>query len=192
MRHHKGIRAHVSRVPAEQRTAIDRIPVTSLERTLLDYAEQATPRQLLATLEAAERRNVLDLQRLQHVKNHSPGRRGLKPLSDAIARLSDDPAWTQSPLEDLFLELIRDSDLALPRANVLVEGELVDFVWPEQRVIVEIDGFAFHATHEAFENDRRRDIRLQKLGWRVLRITYRRLHGEPEAVLADIRAMLNQ
>lgn len=187
-----GIRCHVSSVPAPHRTRIDRIPVTSLERTYLDYAEQATSRQLKAALEAGDRRNLLDLRTLQSVIDNSNGRRGTKPLRSAIAALTDDPAWTQSPLEDLFLELIRRSDLPPPRANVLVEGALVDFVWPEQKVIVEIDGFGFHTTHEAFENDRRRDTELQKRGWRVLRITYRRLHEEPDAVIADVRHMLNQ
>ena len=63
-----------------------------------------------------------------------PGRRGLKPLTHAIATLTDEPQWTQSPLEDLFLELIRAADLPLPRANILVHGELVDFAWPEAKL----------------------------------------------------------
>ncbi|HEY2319071.1 MAG TPA: DUF559 domain-containing protein [Solirubrobacteraceae bacterium] len=191
-RRHEGIRTHISRIARDGRTEIDHIPVTSLERTYLDYAEQATPRQLSAALEAAERRDLLDLRRLRLVIDHSPGRRGLKPLGAALAQLTGDPAWTQSALEEQFLELIRHSEIPLPRANVLVHGVLVDFVWPQQKVIVEIDGFAFHATREAFENDRRRDAELQKRGWRVLRITYRRLHEEPGAVLADLGEMLTQ
>jgi very-short-patch-repair endonuclease len=191
-RRRAGIRTHESPVPAGQRTEIDRIPVTSLERTLLDYAEQATPRQLRNALDAAERRNVLDLRRLSRLIADSHGRRGLKPLTRAIAQLTDDPAWTQSPAEDLFLELIRHSGLPLPRSNVLIHNELVDFVWPEHKLIVEIDGFAFHKSHEAFENDRKRDRELQKRGWRVLRITYRSLHHDPAGVIEDIREMLTE
>ena len=110
----------------------------------------------------------------------------------SFAALTDDPAWTQSHLEDLFLDLIRRADLSPPRANVLIEAQLVDFAWPEHHLIVELDGFAFHTDHEAFENDRRRDTELQKRGWRVLRITYRRLHNDPAGVIADVRYMLNQ
>jgi very-short-patch-repair endonuclease len=191
-RRHKGIRTHISAVPADQRTIIDRIPVTSLERTFLDYAEQATPRQLGNALEEAERRTILDLRKLRQVIDHSPGRRGLRPLTHALANLTDDPAWMQSPAEDLFLELIRATNLPLPRANVLIDGHLVDFAWPEHKVIVEVDGFHFHTTHEAFENDRKRDRRLQKLGWRVIRITYRDLHDDPLGVLEDIRELLSE
>lgn len=191
-RRHKGIRCHVSPVPADQRATVDRIPVTSLERTFLDYAEQATPRQLRNALAEAERRTILDLRAVRLVIDHNRGRRGLKPLTRAMAELTDDPQWTQSPLEELFLELIRASGLPLPRANVLIHGELVDFAWPQHQVIVEVDGFAFHSGHEAFENDRRRDTKLQKLGWRVLRVTDRRLRADPAGVIADVRAILNQ
>ena len=187
-----GIRCHVSSVPPQHRTRIDRIPVTSLERTYLDYAEQSTPRQLKAALEAGDRRDLLDLSTLQPVIDNSNGRRGTKPLRAAIAALTGDPQWTQSPLEDRFLELIRGTDLPPPRANILIEGHLVDFAWPEHRLIVELDGFAFHSDQEAFEDDRKRDTDLQKKGWRVLRITYRRLHSHPAGVIADVRHMLNQ
>jgi very-short-patch-repair endonuclease len=187
-----GIRCHISPLPPQYRTLIDAIPVTTLERTYLDYAEQATPRQLAAALEAGRRRDILDFRKLRLVMSNSIGRRGVKPLRAAIAALADDPQWTQSPLEDLFLDLIRRADLSPPRANVLIEGHLVDFAWPEHHLIVELDGFAFHTDHEAFENDRRRDTELQKRGWRVLRITYRRLHNDPAGVIADVRYMLNQ
>ncbi|MFL5861841.1 MAG: DUF559 domain-containing protein [Solirubrobacteraceae bacterium] len=191
-RQHTGVRCHVSSVPQPQRTEIDRIPVTSLERTYLDYAEQATPRQLDAALEAARRRDLLDLRKLNDLVNRSHGRRGVKPLRQALAKLTDDPPWTQSPLEEAFLALIHRTNLPRPRANVLVHGELVDFAWPRQKLIVELDGFAFHASRARFESDRKRDIELQKRGWRVLRITHRRLIEDPARVIADVTHLLNQ
>jgi very-short-patch-repair endonuclease len=190
IRSHPDIRAHVSAVPPEQRTRIDRIPATSLERTLLDYAEQATPRQLAAALEAAERRNLLDLRKLHRVIADSFGRRGLRPLRAALAEFDGDPAWTQSELEEAFLELLRATELPCPRTNVIIEGELVDCAWPEHRLIVEIDSYTYHRTRRSFEADRERDAKLQRRGWRVLRITDRRLHADPAGVIADIRAML--
>jgi very-short-patch-repair endonuclease len=73
----------------------------------------------------------------------------------------------------------------------LVEGELVDALWREQRVIVELDGFAFHKSRAQFEADRARDAKLQVAGYRVLRITQQRLQNEPEAVLEDLRRLLS-
>jgi very-short-patch-repair endonuclease len=64
-------------------------------------------------------------------------------------------------------------------------------LWSEQRVVVEIDGFAFHSSRAAFERDRIRDAELQALGYRVLRITWRRLVSEPEAVVALLAAALS-
>ena len=74
---------------------------------------------------------------------------------------------------------------------MLVEGERVDALWRDERVIVELDGYAFHKSRAQFETDRRRDAKLQVAGYRVLRITQQRLHHEPEAVLADLRALLS-
>ena len=57
-----------------------------------------------------------------------------------------------------------------------------DFVWREQRLIVETDGGRFHRTRRAFEADRRRDQRLLLAGWRVIRITWRQLKHERRRV----------
>jgi very-short-patch-repair endonuclease len=66
----------------------------------------------------------------------------------------------------------------------------VDFLWPEQRLIVETDGFGAHGTRRAFERDRQRDARLQAAGYRVLRFTWRQLLDEPEVVAARLAAAL--
>ena len=66
----------------------------------------------------------------------------------------------------------------------------VDFLWPEQRLIVEVDGFAFYSTRAAFERDRARDRALQAAGYVVLRITWRQLIDEPEAVVAELAGAL--
>ncbi|MGH2929185.1 MAG: hypothetical protein ACRDL8_13360, partial [Solirubrobacteraceae bacterium] len=79
-RKHAGVRCHVGAVAGEDRAKIDSIPVTSLERTLLDYAEQANPRQLSAALEAAQRQQKLNMITLRALIARSPGRRGLAAL----------------------------------------------------------------------------------------------------------------
>jgi very-short-patch-repair endonuclease len=105
--------------------------------------------------------------------------------------MDSDPQWTQSPPEQEFLHLIAIAGLPRPQTNRLIEGHLVDFVWPAQRLIVEVDSYDFHTSRNAFEADRRRDAELQRHGWRVLRITARRLHNDPHRVIADLRALLN-
>ena len=63
-------------------------------------------------------------------------------------------------------------------------------MWRKQRLAVEVDGFAFHGTREAFERDRRRDAELQTRGYRVLRVTYRQLTAEREALVARLAVAL--
>ena len=63
-------------------------------------------------------------------------------------------------------------------------GYEVDFLWRAARLVVEVDGFAYHSTRQAFERDRRRDAELQAAGFRVVRLTYRQILAEPDSVLA--------
>jgi len=71
-----------------------------------------------------------------------------------------------------------------------VAGYEVDFLWPGERLVVEVDGYAFHSTRAAFERDRVRDADLQAHGYRVLRFTWRRLAEAPEAVITAIATAL--
>ena len=105
-----------------------------------------------------------------------------------------DPVFNQNAQSlnsQQWVQLIQSADLPLPEFNVLVEGELVDALWRDHRVIVELDGFAFHKSRAQFESDRRRDAKLQVAGYRVLRITQQRLTNEPQKVLAEIAALLS-
>ncbi len=115
------------------------------------------------------------------------GRRGVTILRSFI----DDRGVARSVLEDLFRALIRLAGLDQPEMNVWIDGVYVDAVWRNQRVIVELDGRAFHETGKAFEADRAKTNALQLAGWLVLRFTYRRLRDEPDAVLAELTLSLS-
>lgn len=65
-----------------------------------------------------------------------------------------------------------------------------DVLFPDARLILEFDGYEIHGTRQAFESDRIRQNRLVLAGYTVLRVTWRRLQDEPDAVLAEIRAAL--
>jgi very-short-patch-repair endonuclease len=104
--------------------------------------------------------------------------------------IRSDPAFTRSEAERRLLELIRDARLPEPDANARVVAYEVDFLWREPKLIVEVDGYAFHSTRAAFERDRRRDGELQAAGYRVLRVTWRQLEDEPEALIAALARTL--
>jgi very-short-patch-repair endonuclease len=190
-RAHNRIRCHVAAL-AEPRdlTVIDAIPVTSLERTLMDIAHTLSRLRLRSILEAAQRRDLLDRPRLDAMLAGNTGHRGAGALRSMLGELTDAAPWTQSELERDFLELIREAGLPEPACNVIVAGELVDFYWPAQRLVVEVDGFAFHSSRRAFEANRRLDIKLQVVGLRVIRVTYQQIVRHRSALLNDLRRLL--
>jgi very-short-patch-repair endonuclease len=89
-----------------------------------------------------------------------------------------------------MLRLCHRFGLPTPEVNATIEGYTADFVWREQRLIVETDGWEAHGTRAAFERDRRRDADLLAAGWRVLRISYARLEREPKWLAERIAAAL--
>jgi very-short-patch-repair endonuclease len=67
-----------------------------------------------------------------------------------------------------------------------------DFLWPAQRVIVEVDSWQFHGHRRAFEHDRRKSLALEAAGYRVLRLTAQQLTDEPLAVIALLARALDR
>jgi very-short-patch-repair endonuclease len=86
--------------------------------------------------------------------------------------------------------LIRAAGLPAPEHNVRMLGLEVDMLWPQQGLVVEVDGFAYHSGRAAFERDRIRDARLAASGLRVMRFTWRQLSARPHAVVARLAEAL--
>ncbi len=186
-RRHPGIRSHVSQAnPQLIGTTVDAIPVTNLERTILDQAPSLSPQRLRTRLEQIQHRGLLRPERFQIHTGH----RGLRAVSAALATLTDQAPWTQSGLERRFLELIRAAGLPEPQSNVAVAGFVVDFYWAHQRLIVEIDGYGHHRSRSAFEADRRRDLRLSLAGFRVVRVTYQRIVLEAPQLIIELAGLI--
>lgn len=188
-RRRKGIKVHETlHLPSRDRTIRDAIPVTSLARTLLDLAEVA-PSRLRRAVDEADRQQLLDVRAVRELCDRSHGRRGLKPLLALLDQASDTP-HTRRQLEALFFDFCRTQGLPLPACNVLVEGYEVDAFWPAFRLIVELDSWEFHRGRRAFERDRERDAVLQAAGYRVIRVTWRRLTQNPAEVAALLRGFM--
>jgi very-short-patch-repair endonuclease len=118
-----------------------------------------------------------------------PGHRGAQRLRSAVATYLAG-TMTRSDLEDLFLMICRGHDLPTPKVNHPVEGEEVDFLFAEQRLIVEIDSWRYHRTRHAFDADRARDARHLQHGYRTLRVTDRQLEHDQHALVATLRTLL--
>jgi very-short-patch-repair endonuclease len=184
-----GVRAHRVALAGDEVTRRDGLPITTPARTLLDLAACAEPRELERALAWADREQQLrgdDLAVLLARYPRRGGTRALRALVDEEAR----PSLTRSEAEERFLELIRKAGLRRPKANVVVRGCEADFFWPAERLVVEIDGFAYHASRTAFERDHQRDGILTAAGLRVMRVTWRQLTAKPELLLVQVAQAL--
>jgi len=182
-----GMTVHTSSLPQDEITVVDRIPVTTVSRTLLDLAAVLRPYQLEQAMNEVEIQGLTDVLSLDDLLIRYPRRKGIRAIK---AILETGPAITRSELEARFRVFVRRFGLPAPLVNVLVLDYECDFVWRRHHLIVELDGHRFHSTKAAFERDRARDRALQVAGWYVIRVTWRQLHEEPEALAADLRRML--
>ncbi len=125
-----------------------------------------------------------------------PQRATREALARGLVRPEQLPDASSHPTENGFEErmrvLIARAGLPQPIAQHRIGRYRVDFAWPRERVIVETDGWGTHGPRAGFEDDRARDATLLAAGWRVLRVTYRRLAREPTLVAAQLAAVLAQ
>ena len=162
----RGVLTHrPRRLDDDERTVHERIPVTTVSRTLADVADVVGARMLRRVLEQTQ------VLRLDATPLVIPGRRGAGRLAAALAELRPHVALTRSDLERRFLEICAAAGLPRPLVNTSTEGMEVDFCWPDARLIVEADGWGVHRTHAAFKRDRRRSATLSMRGWTVTRFS---------------------
>jgi very-short-patch-repair endonuclease len=186
-----GLRVHGARdlSAADVRTHHG-IALTAPARTLLDLAAVASPRDLERALAEAQVRHLVDREELLALLRRAPRRRGSVALRALLDREAE-PALTRSEAEERVLALVRAADLPPPEVNARVGRHEVDLLWRAQRLVVEVDGYAFHAGRAAFERDRLRDAELQAAGLRVMRLTWRQLVHGPEALLVRLTRALD-
>ncbi|MDQ1307702.1 MAG: hypothetical protein QG671_3535, partial [Actinomycetota bacterium] len=113
--------------------------------------------------------------------------RGVRRLR-RLAELVDSAA--RSRMEELAQALLREAGISGWRANypLWVRGQkiILDLAFPEHKVVIELDGRAFHGL-ERFQHDRTRQNLLVQAGWTVLRFTWEDVTRRPEHVVAQIR-----
>jgi predicted transcriptional regulator of viral defense system len=168
----------------------ERIPVTSLSRTILDVAVTSRQRTVRLHLQLAEDLKVFDLREMEDLLARTKGHRGQAKVRAAMALHDERPVFTRSGLEERFLEVVRDAGLPEPSMNLFIEGFEIDAYWAEHRFGVELDVYETHGSRLSFEEDRERDDALLHAGIETTRITGPRLDREPGAVVDSVRRHL--
>jgi very-short-patch-repair endonuclease len=164
--HRREIRIHRSRtVGSSRHMSRDGIPVTSPARTIADLSRSAGGAVVRRAIRAAEKR-------------------GLPLGADHV------PDRTESDLERDFLAICHRLRVPEPEVNVPIGRYRVDFLWREQRLIVEVDGYSYHRGRQAMRDDNDRDLELELLGFRVIRIDDSRITDDPAGVAAAVLGLL--
>jgi very-short-patch-repair endonuclease len=180
---------HFAALGEEDTTERERIPVTSLARTVLDLAALDATR-TGKDLRRCDDLNLLDLGEFEALLARTSGHKGHSALAEAVDLYRPDPSVTRSGLERRFRALVREAGLPEPAMNYVVGGYELDCWWEEAQLAVELDTYGTHGSRLSFEEDRKRQRVLGLLGVRLERVTDRQLDREPDEVLRAVAALL--
>jgi very-short-patch-repair endonuclease len=179
---------HRAQLAPSETMRIDGLRVTTPARTIVDLAAKLKGRPLREVIERAQ-----DLHRFHpaEIRTKAVGRPGTKQLNNLLDLLTPDNDNARSHLERLFLAVTRRARLPRPNVNHPINGKKRDFVWPTERLVVEVDSHAYHSSKEAMRRDRQRDRELTALGWRPARFTYEEVAFEPGTVGTELDELLD-
>lgn len=190
-RNRKEIRVHSAKTLIDSdRVSFEGVPVTTVPRTLLDFAA-VDPFFLDRALDNAYRLGLLDLIAIDALISRSRGFRGVARLRTSLEAYRT-PAFLRSGMERRFLQLVDDHGLPRPSMNFFVAGCELDAYWSTERFAVELDTYDYHGSPKAFEEDRIRQENLKLAGIELTRITGARLAREPERVMHRLAHLLSQ
>ena len=169
------IAVHQLTLAPEQITDVDGIPVTTALKTVADVILRATRYDSVAVLDSALNRKAITDDEFARIPTLIRGRRG---AVEARSRLAEADGRAGSPLETRVRLRCVDGRVAPDEVGYLVrddDGDILaeaDMAWLKARLIAEADGAGPHRSPAALFEDRRRQNRLVKAGWLVLRFTW--------------------
>ena len=173
---------------------LEGMPVTDVVRTVIDLASAMPIPAIGKMIDHLVVRNSATIDEFadEVIELARHGKPGMKTMHSVLEVRDGARFMGDSRLEMWTLHLIREWGFPEPEVQYPLPWRptrkgRVDFAYPQIRLIIEVDGRAWHTTLEAFESDRLRDNHAQLAGWRVLRITYRMLVEQPEMVRDMIR-----
>jgi very-short-patch-repair endonuclease len=186
------VRLIIAELDRREVLAIDGALVTGAVRTVLDCLCLLPEVEGLDLLDRALQRRLFSLNDLSERTRHQVGRRGAPKLARLIGTAAGGARFAA---ERQLVALLRRSKVVgwAPNAPIRVADRVVavgDVVFERARLVVEVDGLAFHITPERFQRDRIRQNLLVTAGWTVLRFTWRDLVERPSYVIGTIRRQL--
>ena len=173
------------------------IPVTAAHRTVIDLCAAVAPEKVERALDAVLVRVLGEVGFIWRQLNRlgSVGRRGTGRLRAMLAERSPRLHHAGSDSETRLHQLLRRAGITgwAAQVEIFEDGQLVarpDVVFPEQKLIIEVDSWSWHADKQRRRADARRQNHLERLGWTVLRFFWEDVVHDPEYVLGEILSAL--
>jgi REase_MTES_1575/Transcriptional regulator, AbiEi antitoxin len=168
------------------------LPTMSRQTAVVDCLRILPEPAALALADRAFQQRWLALEDLVARAQARVGLPGAPQLRRLVGKVS---GGARSAAERLLHKLFRQSGPTGWDANAEIRDSagvigVVDVAFRRVRLVIEIDGWAFHSTPERFQRDRQRQSRLTAAGWTVLRFTWRDLTERPEQVVETVRRLL--
>lgn len=186
-------------IPGDHIRVVRGIPVTHIERTLLDLCARGSAFRSEEALDSALHQRLTALPRIHHFLSEmqTPGRRGVRWLRELLAVRDPSLAPHESVLETRLARLIREAGLPrpIPQLEVARKSGFVarlDFAYPHLGIAVEADGYEWHSGVARWKRDLRRHNELTNLGWRLLHFTWHDVTWERRLVIEQISHALAQ
>ncbi|MBO0883725.1 MAG: DUF559 domain-containing protein [Mycobacterium sp.] len=161
-------------------------------RTVIDVAyDLGSLGDVRALIADSVQRGIVDIDQLRYEASKGPirGSRFLRIALDEVA------IGVRSPGEAEFMRLVRRARLPMPVLNapISVAGRrfVVDALWPDHWLIVEIDGLTWHLDSARWELDLRRQNLLHSAGYLVLRFSVRRVREDPDGLISELTTVLD-
>lgn len=170
---HRGVRVHRHQgLAAGEVTVHAGIRVTTVARTLVDLAAVLSPTDLRRAVGQADVHGRFDLRAVRAVLDRHPRHGGRRRLEGLLTTWTD-PETVRSPQEEGFPDLCARFGFPRPVMNAELLGMEVDAVFFDERVVVELQSYAFHSGAIQWENDHEKRARLVAEGWTVLAYSWR-------------------
>jgi hypothetical protein len=184
-------------LPPHHITAIDGIPVTTVDRTLFDLAGVVSRKRLERAVANAVNAGQTTIAKLEKVfaETARRGRRGSKAMRKLLSDIGQGYVPTESELEDLVLAVLEVAGLPLPKKQRNVGGSTtpigrVDFLYAATKLVIEADSKRHHTSWLDQEADKRRDLQLTAAGFQIIRVSWQQLIEHPEEFVAAVRAVV--
>lgn len=184
-----GIRPHKAQLDERDVTTHRGLRITTVSRTLLDVAPGISDPALQAAVDEARIQRRLHRPSIEATVARARGHPGIGALRRAVARHDPGRGRAIGDFERLVIPFLRDHGFPpyVRNFTVVVDREpfMLDVVWLEYRVALELDSRTYHDNDPAFASDRRRSRRLAAAGWQVVRGTWDDLDDRPLELATD-------